>query len=153
MNSDKPEGALRLYRRGWARTCQYSGTATRSEFWWFTLINAVVYVGALFGALWLVLAETADWVVSYDFAGFLHAFLTLLVVTVVMLVPWTSLLVRRARDATGSNIAAVVLVLTTYSSLIALLPGSTDWGQWYLLFAIAGFLTLATVCVLPSRDP
>lgn len=144
-------GALRLYGRGWARTCQFAGTATRSEFWWFTLINAVVYPGALVGGLWLMGTVTADWE-GGEHDGILYLFLTLFVVTVVVLVPWTSLLVRRARDATGSNIAAVVLVLITYSSLIALLPGSMDWGQWYLLFAIAGFLTIATVCVLPSRN-
>lgn len=96
-------------------------------------------------------AVTADWE-GGEHDGILYLFLTLFVVTVVVLVPWTSLLVRRVRDATGSNIAAVVLVLITYSSLIALLPGSMDWGQWYLLFAIAGFLTIATVCVLPSRN-
>ena len=65
MNSDKPEGALRLYRRGWRSTCRYSGTATPSEFWWFTLINAVVYACFQFGTVRLFMV-VVDWMSGGD---------------------------------------------------------------------------------------
>ena len=161
-------GALRLYGRGWARGCNFSGTATRSEFWLFTLINAVVYPAALIGSLWLVLLLTASWQPSYDFAGFLHGFCTFLAVTLVFAMPWTSLLVRRVRDSTGSTIAALVIVVITYGGLISLFFGSANSNQTVLLvgganvigvplgggitwFALIAFAAVAIAGVLPSR--
>lgn len=146
-------GALRLYGRGWARTCDYSGTATRREFWWFTVIHAVVYAGAYLGSVQLVIVLTMGRVAS-DFPGLIHAFCTFLAITVIALVPWMAMLVRRVRDATGS---AKVLVLITCGSLIALLLSSAystqDSSQVvFVLVVVLAFTTVAVTCMLPSRE-
>ena len=162
-------GALRLYRRGWARTCDSSGTATRSEFWWFTAIHAVVYPVALIGSLLLVSILTESWRPTYDFAGFVHGFCTFLAVSLVMLAPWTSLLVRRVRDSTGSTIAALVIVVIAYGGLISLPFGSAystsqtvllvgganvigvPLGGGFTWIALLAFAAVVIVCALPSR--
>ena len=145
-------GALRLYGRGWARTCDYSGTATRSEFWWFTVIHTVFYAGVVLCPLGLVLLLTASSRVSYDFTGLPAAFCIFLAVTLAMLLPWTSLLVRRERDATGSTIAAGILVLVAYGSLIATFWGIVTLTLLLLSLAVLGFLAVAVVSALPSRN-
>ena len=152
-------GALRQYGRGWARTFNYFGTATRTEFWSFTAINAVVYPGVVLGAYWLIATLAPDRQASADFAGFFFLFSSIFAATVIMLVPWTSLLVRRVRDATGSAIAAFVLVLIVYGSLIGGLlawplisvssPQNSLAGLWFVVLA---FATVAIVCALPSRE-
>ena len=150
-------GALRLYRRGWARVCDYSGTATRREFWWFTVINTVVvYAAAYLGSSQLVFVLTMRQGTS-DFPGLIHAFCTFLAITIIALAPWISMLVRRVRDATGSAIAVLVLVLITCGSLIALLLGSVystqDSSQVvFVLVVVLVFATVAVTCVLPSRE-
>lgn len=149
-------GALRLYKRGWAKGCDYSGTDTRREFWWFTVIHAVVYVVAYAGSSQLVFVLTMRSGGS-DFPGLIHAFCTFLAITVIALVPWMSMLVRRVRDATGSAIAALVLVLITCGSLIALLLGSVystqDSSQVvFVLVVVLAFTTVAVTCMLPSRE-
>ena len=160
-------GALKLYGRGWARICDYSGTATRSEFWWFTAINAVVYPAALIGSLLLVSILTESWRPSYDFAGFVHGFCTFLAVSLAMLLPWTSLLVRRVRDSTGSTIAALVIVVIAYGGLISLPLSSAYSDQEIVLLvgwigvplgggvtwiALLAFAVVVIVCALPSRE-
>ena len=159
-------GALRVYGRGWTRGCDYSGTATRSEFWWFTLIHAVVYVGAQSSVLLVTLAwsmSDRNW--HSDRLAVLFDLLVLwLVLTVVMaaiiVAPWTSLLVRRVRAATASSIAALVLALTAYAGLIAVpltlaasLDESDPFAPVFQLLAVVAFAAVAVVSALPSREP
>ena len=160
-------GALRLYGRGWAKGCDYSGTATRGEFWTFTAINAVVYPAALIGSLLLVSILTESWRPSYDFAGFVHGICTFLAVSLAMLLPWTSLLVRRVRDSTGSTVAALVIVVIAYGGLISLPLSSAYSTQETVLLvgwigvplgggvtwiALLAFAAVVIVCALPSRE-
>ena len=157
-------GALRLYGRGWAKIGDYSGTATRSEFWTFTVINAVLYVVASMGAVWLFTFVTADWLGRSEMSDifFFYFFSTIFVIfalTVIVLAPWTSLFVRRVRDATGSSIAALVLVLIAYAGLIAVpltlaasLVDSHPLAPVFLSLAALAFLAVAVVSALPSRE-
>ena len=155
-------GALRLYGRGWARGCDYSGTATRSEFWWFTAINAVVFgcvlaISIMFvGVAYSRTSEPDE--VTADFGPFLSALLGMSLLTAFLVAPWMSLLVRRVRDATASNIAALVLVLIAYAGLIAVplglaasLDASDPLAPGFQLLAVLAFLTVAVVSALPSR--
>ena len=165
LPSHEPEtmGALRLYRSGWARTCKFSGTSTRREFWTFTLIHVVVYVVAYLGASQLVgvaysrTSEPED--VTADFGPFLGAILGMTLLTAVLVVPWTSLLVRRVRDATASSIAAFGLAAVAYVGLaagslssVASLDSSDPLAPVFLLLAVLAFLTVAVVSALPSRE-
>ena len=68
-----------------------------------------------------------------------------------MLLPWTPLLVRRVRDATGSNNAAVVSVLVAYGSLIAAPMGIAT--PIFQSLAALGFLTIAVVSSRPTVEP
>ena len=165
LPSHEPEtmGALRLYRSGWARTCKFSGTSTRREFWTFTLIHVVVYVVAYLGASQLVgvaysrTSEPED--VTADFGPFLGAILGMTLLTAVLVAPWTSLLVRRVRDATASSIAAFGLAAVAYVGLaavslssVASLDSSDPLAPVFLLLAVLAFLTVAVVAALPSRE-
>ena len=164
MNSEKPEGALRLYRRGWRRTCQYSGTATRREFWWFTLINFIVFLCAI-NILTLIVgfayATSSDPTeVTADLGPFFGAIAAIFVIVIALLAPWTSLLVRRARDATTSNAVAYGAVGVAYIGLVAFpltlasgLQSSDPFTPWFLSATALSFLTVAVVSALPSRDP
>ena len=158
-------GALRLYRRGWAKGCDYSGTATRREFWWFTVIHAVVYVAAQSGALLVTLAwAMSDRVWRTDpLAVLVDLLLLWLVLTVVIaaifVAPWTSLLVRRMRAATASSIAAFGLAVVAYVgpiavllTLAAVLDASDPRAPVFLSLAVVAFATVAAVAALPSRE-
>ena len=157
-------GALRLYGRGWAKGCDYSGTATRSEFWTFTVTNAVFYVVASLGAVWLFAFVTEDWLgrseMSDIFFYFFSTIFAIFAVTVIMLAPWTSLFVRRVRDATGSSIAALVFVLIAYAGVTAVSPAalaasldaSDPFAPVFLLLAVVALLSVAVVAALPSRE-
>lgn len=163
MNSDKPEGALRLYRRGWRSTCQYSGTASRHEFWWFTLLNFAVFLCAtstmtlLVGFAYSTSSDPRD--VTADFGPFFGAIVAMFVIVIALLVPWTSLLVRRARDATASNAVAYGVVAIGYVGLAALpltlassLQSSDPLTPWFLLAAVLGWSTVVVVSALPTRE-
>lgn len=163
MNSDKPEGVLGLYRRGWRSTCQYSGTATRREFWWFTLINLVVFLCAIstltliVGFAYSTSSDPTD--VTADFGPFFGGIVAMFVSVVALLAPWTSLLVRRARDATASNAVAYGVVGGGYVGLAALplalassLQSPDPRTPWFLLAAVVGWSAVVAVSALPTRE-
>ena len=159
-------GALRLYGRGWARVCDYSGTATRREFWWFTAINAVVFLSAECTAFVIISAWSIRYWGSSGLIGLVNFLLVGAVVTVVItaivVAPWTSFLVRRVRDATGSNFAAFVVITIAFASLVAVplalvaalyyLNSPGPIARVFLLLAALGILTVTVVSSLPTAD-
>ena len=141
-------GALRLYGRGWARICDYSGTATIGEFWWFTAINTVVYAVAQSGALLLITAWGRSQYQGSDIGPpLLNWIAAIVAITVILVLPWKSLLARRIRDATASNKTVFVVVLVPCISLALVFVGL----YWFLLLAALGFLVALVLSLLPSR--
>lgn len=97
-----------FYLAAWRRTFDFRGMSTRTEFWSFSLINAAV-------ALFLLLSgETA--------AGTLSIVLDLAYTAFIMLafIPWLSVTTRRVRDATGSGLWTLFLLLPFVGGLVVL---------------------------------
>lgn len=135
-DSQHLDSLSRSYWDVWRKTADLYGYSTRIEFWPFTLINLVIFVGLVvlglvlpvfgfvdtrnpqvtFGVFWMVLL----------FAG---------VIAGILSVPWISLLVRRVRDATGTGLIALIGLMWQVPFL----------GQ-------IAMLVLLVICVLPSRE-
>ena len=114
------------YWNVWEKSADYLGVAKRVEFWPFTLINLVAWVGVVAIALVYVFARAADSPRTAAIAIVLVGALSLL-----LTIPWVPLVVRRVRDATG----------TGWISLVGLIP-----------FFGLGQLALLVVCLFPTRQ-
>lgn len=89
-----PRNPIALYTRGWARFAQFSGRATRREYWWFSGINLLV-LAALFGsAMALGSQNRVDPALLVAVAS---AF------TLISLIPWSSVGARRLHDTNKSG--------------------------------------------------
>ena len=94
-----------------------------------------------------------------DFGPILSALLGMSLLTAVLVAPWTSLLVRRVRDASDSNMAAFGLAVVAYVGLIAVpismaasLDESDPFAPVFQLLAVVAFAAVAVVSALPSRE-
>jgi uncharacterized membrane protein YhaH (DUF805 family) len=103
--------------RFWSKYAVFSGRASRSEYWWWNLVFAVIYVAALI----------LEAVLGKDSPGYLAVSIFFFLFVVAGLVPTYALLSRRLHDANLSawNIlwalvplagGIVMLVLTTRAS-------------------------------------
>lgn len=97
-----------FYLAAWRRTFDFRGMSTRTEFWSFSLINAAV-------ALFLSLSRATA-------AGTLSIALDLAYTASIMLafIPWLSVTTRRVRDATGSGLWTLFLLLPFVGGLVVL---------------------------------
>jgi uncharacterized membrane protein YhaH (DUF805 family) len=107
---------LTSYAKGWKKSFDYSGRATRSDFWWFVLVDLIIYL-IFFGVNLFILFNISDSPVTfivptlaglYFWGGFL---------------PRIALAVRRMRDI-GKSWAWILLIPTC-----VLLP-------WFIYLAI-----------------
>ena len=83
-------GPTQAIKTGLAKSFQFKGRATRSEFWWFTLAA----FGLFYGAEWL--ENTAYASESYDLILLAGNFVTAL--GLVLILPFLSVTVRRFHD-------------------------------------------------------
>lgn len=116
----------------WQKTADYLGVSKRGEFWPFTLINMIVTVAVIIIAILLLVTvpNTTSNSTQASFGVIFTGVYVILLVLTVAAVPWTALLVRRCRDATGSGWVAIVGFVFIPLSLIA----------------------VAIICLLPTRQ-
>ena len=114
------------------------------------MINGIVYVGAQSGALLLIMAWGRSQYPGSDIGPpLLNWIAAIVAITVILVLPWKSLLARRIRDATGSNKTVFVVVLVPCVSLALVFAGL----YWFLLLAALGIFVALVLCLLPSRAP
>jgi len=106
-----------------ARYADFNGRATRTEFWLFTLLNAIVWIAGfalLFGGLLSIDVSGRGGVSTGPGAGFWLGLMLLIIWWLATLVPYAAVSVRRLHDRD--------------------MPG---W--WYLGFVISSFLPIISL--------
>lgn len=134
-------------RTGFAKSLQFSGRASRSEFWWFTAFLVLPFLAILFLATQILIDLFED---QYDTAPF--------TIAVVILVPWltASLLllpsiVRRGHDVGLRGPFVIVPFLAIYPSLLfqlSLMVPNDGVDSNYALFVGLPNLALLVLCVV-----
>ena len=100
LDSVKYTNMFKAYGAFWRRGfTEWAGTASRSEYWWNVLMNALIGLAAslvysFFGALGLAAGS-----VGVVIFGGIVVFVPLVIYCLAVLVPWISLTVRRLHDA------------------------------------------------------
>ena len=84
-------GPIEAFTTGWRKSFNYGGKATRSEYWWFNLINFI----AIFGGYVLICAAA---IFSVDIEELQILFKLLLIYVIASAFPNQSIVVRRLRD-------------------------------------------------------
>jgi len=115
----------------------FQGRASRSEFWWFFLFQAIVV------AIW---PDYEGRQVMDSFA--LGTFVTL-IPTIVFFVPNLSVTVRRFHDRDISDWVAVALVTLTYLPVVLFFLPITEDTVVYILVAIMALalITSLVICI------
>ena len=100
LDSVKYTNMFKAYGAFWRRGfTEWAGTASRSEYWWNVLMNALIGLAALFVYFFfavLGLAVESEGVIIF---GSVLVFVPLVIYYLAVLVPWISLTVRRLHDA------------------------------------------------------
>ena len=150
----KPENENPVfYFEAWRRACNYSGRATRTEYWSFNLVNLVVLILSL--AIWIRTGGGVE-VQSYLGEAFpiIHwnaAGRFFVVFALVAIIPSINVNIRRVRDATGSGwwillglVPSVVgVIFFTYAE------ASIVWA----IVAFIGYLIVVGISLMPTYDP
>ena len=81
-------GPIEAFTTAWGKSFTYGGTATRAEYWWFALVDAIVYV------ILLIIGTTV-------FNSTENGILLVLAViyAIAQIFPSLSITIRRLRDA------------------------------------------------------
>jgi uncharacterized membrane protein YhaH (DUF805 family) len=125
---------MRYYVEGFKKYAVFSGRATRSEYWFFVIINSLVFVAlsgiaGTPGTFWRV-GETADFAAAHGAAA---------AYWLVGFIPQYAVSVRRLHDTGRSGrwilIALLCLAIQTTTSFLPHL-------RWLLLVTLPGIITL-----------
>jgi uncharacterized membrane protein YhaH (DUF805 family) len=134
---------MRYYVEGFKKYAVFSGRATRSEYWFFVIINSLVFVALSAiagtpGIFWRV-GETGDFAAAHGGAA---------AYWLVGFIPQYAVSVRRLHDAGRSGwwmlIALLCLTIQTTASLFPHL-------RWLLLVTLPGIITLLIFFVQNSQ--
>ncbi|MDQ1058399.1 uncharacterized membrane protein YhaH (DUF805 family) [Arthrobacter globiformis] len=116
-----PDAFIRFFKK----YATFSGRASRSEYWWWVLVNSIVTI-----LFYLVLGLTSPNGTGEASPGLLIALILLSVWVLVTIVPGVALLVRRLHDAN----------LSGWMALLGLIP------------LIGGIILLVLVLIGPKPD-
>ena len=107
------------YVKAFQKYAQFSGRATRSEYWLFQIVNLVIIA-----ALFLVAFQT-EWNTSVMVVFALYALASLL--------PRMALAIRRLHDAGRSGIWLLLYAIPLFGMVILLFmyAGGSDWDNRY----------------------
>lgn len=140
-------GPAEAIRTGLATSFQFSGRASRSEFWWLTAFLVLPFLAIMFLATQILIDLFED---QYDTAPF--------TIAVVILVPWLSAslvllptLIRRGHDVGLRGPFVIVPFLALYPSLLlqlSLMVPNDGVDSNYALFVGLPNLALLLLCVV-----
>lgn len=105
-------------KEGFSNFFTFYGTSSRSEFWWFMLLNAIVYVPL--GFLAAKIFESLDSILSHGFPALIFF---LAVAMGVLSLPTCAVRVRRAHDAGFMGFVAWIPI---FGTIVMLLPSNKE---------------------------
>ena len=157
LDSVKYTNMFKAYGAFWRRGfTEWAGTASRSEYWWTFLVNALIGVVALFIVSFfavLGLAVESEGVVA---SGLVLVFVPAMLYWIVTLVPGISLIVRRLHDAGLSSWFMVLYGVGIFFSLFGwMIVGISPWTAgfvvflWFISFCID--ITFFVFSLLPTK--
>ena len=118
MNCNKSMGFTEAISSGWTNKWNFTGKASRSEFWWNTTLLAVsMFLMETFAIVFIGLLSIA--IPSLPMPESVWAFMC--VVTVILGVCFCGLLSRRMNDTRHSPVLGIVLVVLTPFALVGVL--------------------------------
>ena len=128
-------------KSGFSKYATFSGRATLSEFWWWTLfaILSIILMPIVANTIYIVISSIisgisfmtsrmsmgTSYIAGYTITLILHSFLTLLssAYPLAILLPSLAMLVRRLHDAGHSGWLALLIVLTAPICFIGIILG------------------------------
>ena len=113
-------GPITAVKRFYQNYARFSGRASRSEYWWFTLVYLVVLgvLGVLAGVIGVSTGTRDAYGEVQPGIGFLPFALLLLLITLANLVPSIALTVRRLHDANFSGLLYLINFVPYLGSLV-----------------------------------
>ena len=113
-----------MYFQAWRKYFDFLGDATRSEYWTFVIINIVVVLVLSLG--WVVTGSTEGDMLQPNGLAYL-----VLAFVLFAIIPSLTVTVRRVRDATGSGLWILLLLLPVVGGIvvlvITLMPSKQRW--------------------------
>ncbi|MGL6211063.1 MAG: DUF805 domain-containing protein [Paracoccaceae bacterium] len=136
-------GPLQSIKTCLVKSFQFSGRATRPEFWWFTLATIVLMLFLLYGVDFLLLGYDSESAVL--FVPFSDTF------SLLTLPASLSVTARRFQDRSLPGLPPVLIMLAT--TAIAYFPRSGEvmgFQEWALIVTGVLNLIILVICAFPS---
>ncbi|WP_372697542.1 DUF805 domain-containing protein [Arthrobacter sp. JSM 101049] len=121
-------------KRFFTKYATFSGRASRSEYWWAALFNAII-VGVLYTVFIVLLIGSIDPVTGEaDSMGFVLPMLLLGLYGLAVIVPNIAITVRRLHDANFSGLLYLLVLVPGVGGLVllvlALMPSSPEGARY-----------------------
>ncbi len=152
---------LTAYKNFWKNYINFSGRATRTDYWWnvlWTILFAgggflvnILYFAALFGGDFNhgIDGNSPLGIFPMIWGGLISVYM------LAIFIPWLSLMVRRLRDADFSSLFLLLLILPFLSVMLQrnLLATGLNWLNTALLgISSAVGLTIFLLCQFPTKN-
>ena len=142
--SAPPRSFIEAIKVCFAKYSDFKGRASRSEFWWFFLVQ--LFYSSVLGIA--MNAVALSMIGASNVVGLMLTALAQMILTLVILVPYCAVGVRRFHDTNRSGEGFVIAVTVIFLSMTALEFG---FGDAFSLRMLSTILSITLMCLCAIR--
>ncbi|CAM3151227.1 DUF805 domain-containing protein [Lactococcus hircilactis] len=159
---------IKAYQKYWKKALKFNGYSSRKDYWWVFLVNTIIFAILSFIRTLITLPMVAKIIessknlsreetVEKTQALSLHptgAILAMVILSAILgaviLIPNTTLVARRLKDAALPNVLAYLFAIAAFYGIISPFIGEKGLG---VVSTVASILTLLIyiLCLFPSK--